>query len=98
MLLEVAEEHDDVELTLVSLDLSSVSHKVVAFIRKHELGGVPNLQLLDPDPLSSLRRMVPDWPDAIPVTLVVAPTGKLHERFAGLVERSELEASLDRAR
>lgn len=98
MLRQLAADHPEIDLVLVNVDLPSArgSH-VEPFLNRYELGGLRHLQLDDPDPAAALHRAVPNWPDSIPVTLVVRPDGRVAKQFNGGVSAADLESALARA-
>lgn len=59
--------------------------------------GIPRRHLAVPDAAATLRRTVPGFGDAIPVTLVVGPDGSIVERYSGRFDKDLLEAAIARA-
>ena len=81
-LVAYAKAHPDVEVVLVSLDLPKLrqSH-VVPFVRDHAVTHVTHLQLDHVDPAKGIRDVMPDFPDVVPITLVVDGTGTVTQKF-----------------
>lgn len=95
MLVQFDTDHPEVELILVNVDLVQLRQsKVLPFIEKHGLTSARNVQLDDPDPVIGLKTAVADWPDAIPVTLVIEPDGTRSAMFDRAVSAAELEGAL----
>ena len=98
MLDALAHVREDVEFVLINIDHPSVTqNRVIPFIKKNQLSKATLYQLNDPDPNLALSRVVPDWPDSIPVTLIQDKKGITRERFDSNVHREQLEAALGRA-
>jgi thiol-disulfide isomerase/thioredoxin len=88
--------HPEVELTLVNVDLpKDHERKVLPFLERHQLQDVTVVQLDDPDPAGALPRMLENWPDVIPVTLVVAPDGSRIRQFNGDISGVQLDGALE---
>lgn len=95
----LAEEEPGVEVLLVNVDMASLhQRKVLPFIEKHALGGLRHVQLDDPDPAMALARVVPDWPDAIPVTAVYRADGTRAAFFPRSIEGKELAGAVAAAK
>ena len=86
-----AEAHDEVDVVMVSLDLAKLKPTVERHVAKAELGAITHWQLDDPDPIMVLPKLVADWPDQVPVTLVVAPDGEVLRSFSVAVDTATLE-------
>ncbi len=77
-----AAAHPEVDVVLVNVDLPSLRDKtVMPFIRDQELEHLRHWQLDELDQQTALHAAVPDWPDVIPVTLVVGADGTIEKRF-----------------
>jgi thiol-disulfide isomerase/thioredoxin len=88
--------HPEVELTLVDVDVPrDKDRKVVPFVQRHQLTDVTIVQLDDPDPAGVLPHLIENWPDVIPVTLVVAPDGSRIRQFNGDISGVQLDGALD---
>ncbi len=84
--------HPEVELIFVDLDLPKLrTSKVEPFLVEQQLEGFVHLLLDDPDPIGALSRIVPGWPDQVPVTLRVAPDGTVTKRWDRAVTAADLE-------
>lgn len=89
----LAAAHPEVEVVMVSLDLPKLRQsKVEPFVRENGLTAFTHLQLDEPDAIAALRTVVPEWPDAIPVTLVVDRSGAIVRRHAGQLDAAEAAA------
>jgi thiol-disulfide isomerase/thioredoxin len=98
LLRDFAAETDGVSLVLVSLDLPSKRRsKVGPFVREQGLDHLVNLQLDTNDAIGALHSVIEDWPDQVPVTLVVARDGRTVERFEQAVTREQLVSAVGRA-
>jgi thiol-disulfide isomerase/thioredoxin len=90
--------HEDVDFILVNVDHPSMlQRRVIPFLRERQLSDVILYHLNSTDPNISLAKVVPDWPDSIPVTLVKDQAGQTRDRFNTNVTREQLEAALERA-
>ena len=54
----------------------------------------PVVHLQARDPAGTMARLVPGWPERIPVTMVFHPDGTEAARFVGVVKAPELSAAL----
>lgn len=85
-------EHPDVEVVLVNVDLVKARKaKVIPFLRKHGLLHFRNLQLDHPDPSYALSQIVPNFAFALPLTIVVDPSGEVKHRFDRVLRDRDLE-------
>ena len=83
--------HPEAELVFVDLDLPRLlDSKVAPFVRSHGLEAFTHWQLDDKDPMVALPKIVPQWPDQVPVTLVVAPDGSTRRRYEHALKAGEL--------
>ncbi|MDP2305350.1 MAG: TlpA disulfide reductase family protein [Pseudomonadota bacterium] len=89
----VAGEHPDVRFALVNVESRGSSASVLRFLSA-EGGGLPAFNLDTDDASGLLSRAVPDWPDIIPVTLVLDPGGAIRARFDGALDAPALRAAL----
>ncbi len=87
----LAVARSDVEVILVNLDLPSLraSH-VEPFLKRATIDGLQLLQLDEEDPVAALQEVVDGWPDQIPVTLVVAPSGERTHMFTTAISLGDL--------
>jgi thiol-disulfide isomerase/thioredoxin len=91
-----AGRHPEIDLVLVDVDLpKDRERKVLPFVERHGLAGVTVLQLDDPDPAGRLPKLVENWPDVIPVTLVVAADGSRIRQFNGDISAVQLDGALE---
>ncbi len=93
MLQMVLAAHPRASAVFVSLDAAGDSAQVQALVDRVGLAS-PVVHLQATDPAAAMTRILPDWPERIPVTMVFAPDGSLHKRFVGLVTASQLSPSL----
>ncbi|HHO54721.1 MAG TPA: TlpA family protein disulfide reductase [Deltaproteobacteria bacterium] len=88
-----AGEHPEIEVIMVSLDLPSLRKKrVEPFLHKQGIAHLTHWQLDDPDPARALARIVPSWPDTVPVTLLVSEEGEITKRFHTALTDADLAA------
>ncbi|MEN0062458.1 MAG: TlpA disulfide reductase family protein [Myxococcota bacterium] len=88
-----AEAHPGYEVVMVDLDLPNRREEaVVPFIEREGIGHFTHWQIVDPDPTMALGRILPDWPDQIPVTYVVSRQGTVTHRFARALTEADLAA------
>lgn len=80
------------DVVMVSLDLMRLQPRVQEAVEQAGLAHVRHVQLDDPDPLMALPALVPSWPDAVPVTLVVSPEGRTVHQIPRALRPGELEA------
>jgi thiol-disulfide isomerase/thioredoxin len=89
--------HKDVEFVLVNIDHPSLlERRVIPFLRERQLKEVTMYHLDDPDPNVTLAKLVPNWPDSIPVTLIKDKAGIIQEQFNESAHRPQLEEALKR--
>ncbi len=87
ILREWGRAHPEVELVFVDLDLPRLADTVVRpFVDQQDLWGFTHYVLDDPDPMKALPSVVPEWPDRVPVTLVVGPDGAVRRRYEVALE------------
>ncbi len=89
----VIAEHPGVRGVFLSLDAIAEAPRLGRFIREHRLV-LPVVHLQSADPATAAFRLVPRWPERIPVTLVIAPGGAEVARFVGRIDGPELTAAL----
>jgi thiol-disulfide isomerase/thioredoxin len=84
-----AAERRDVRLWFVNLDHpKAVDARLTRFIDETGIAGFTHLRpALDE---VELTRTLPDWPDVLPVTLIVAPDGTIARRVVGAVDEAQL--------
>jgi thiol-disulfide isomerase/thioredoxin len=93
-----ASEHPEIEVVLVNVDMPSIrDSKVVPFLEKRGVTGVTSLALDTEDPAGELPKVVPDWPDTIPVNIFVKADGTRAKQYNGAIGPTELEAGLNAA-
>ena len=93
MLSDFARENPAIEMVWVSLDLASLHDaKVVPYVVDGGYAGMTQLQLDDPDPAMAIAKVMPTWPDIVPVTLVVDSAGQVIHTYAGGIGDDELVA------
>jgi thiol-disulfide isomerase/thioredoxin len=90
---EVAATAPGVHFALVSVDKRRDQDKVLPYLNRVGVT-LPAFHLDVPDASASLGRVVPAWPDSIPVTLVLGPGGELRAGFRGVVDAHALRAAL----
>ena len=92
-LVAYAKSHPNVEVVLVNLDLPKLrqSH-VVPFVQEHAVTHVTHLQLDHADPAKGIRDVMPDFPDVVPITLVVDGTGTITQRYWRSLTAADLTA------
>jgi len=90
--------HKDIDFILVNIDHPSMLERRVApFLRERRLSEAKLYHLDSNDPNVSLAKLVPNWPDSIPVTLIKDEAGQTREQFNTNVTRKQLEEALERA-
>ncbi len=91
-----AAAHPEIDVILVSLDLPKLKDaKVAPFVQSQGLQALEHWQLDDPDPAAALPRVIPDWPDTVPMTLVVNDEGTIVRRFHRALTESDMDAILE---
>jgi thiol-disulfide isomerase/thioredoxin len=90
---DVAAEHPEVRFALVNVEAPGSEAVVLRFLTA-EGGGLPAFNLDTQDASGLLSRAVPEWPDIIPVTLVLEPGGAVRARFDGALDAPALRAAL----
>src|SRR5205085_1458310 len=92
-LVAYAKAHPNVEVVMVDLDLPKLRQTlVVPFVREHAVTHVTHLQLDHEDPTKGIRDVVPDFPDMVPITLVVDGTGTVTQRYWHSLTDADLAA------
>lgn len=94
MLQTVVAAHPSASALFVSLDSVADSPRVQELVDRTGLLA-PVVHLQAKDPAGAMLRVLPDWPERIPVTLVLAPDGRQTARFVGVVTPTQLSAALD---
>lgn len=89
----VAHVRTDVSFVLVSVDLPEDATRVRAFAAARALS-LPLFHLRADDAPTVLARVVADWPDVIPVTVVIEPGGAVRARFDGALDAPALTDAL----
>ncbi len=85
--------HPSASALFVSLDNLGEGPRVQAFVDRTGLLA-PVVHLQARDPAGTMARLVPGWPERIPVTMVFHPDGTEAARFVGVVKAPELSAAL----
>ncbi|MEZ4242116.1 MAG: TlpA disulfide reductase family protein, partial [Myxococcota bacterium] len=76
-----ARAHPEVEVVMVDLDLPSLrTGKVDPFLKSHGVVGITHYQLDHAEPAKAIYQVVPDFPDAVPITLVVDGEGAITDK------------------
>ncbi len=92
---EVAESRDDFELVLVNVDLPDLHDtKVKATLSRLGLESYRNLALTTDDPVAAMMQ-VEDWPNTVPVTMLVQPDGSKFNQFNVAISADRLNTELD---
>jgi thiol-disulfide isomerase/thioredoxin len=91
---KLAAAHPEVDVVLLNVDRPARRPGVLTFAERHGAAPARVLVFSSPDPGAALPRLIPGFPDMLPVTWLIAPEGKVLHRWAGAVQMSELEASL----
>lgn len=91
-----AQRHPDVSLWFINLDHPKAApHRVDRFIREQALSGFVHIRPAEDEP--DLTSKLDDWPDLLPVTLVIQPDGTVHRRLLGAVDLDTLSAAVSEA-
>lgn len=93
MLQTVVIAHPGATAIFVSLDAVGDAQRVRELVERTGLLS-PVVHLQAKDPAGTMMRVVPDWPERIPVTMVFRPDGKEAARFVGVVTASQLSPAL----
>ncbi len=93
MLQTVVIAHPGATAIFVSLDALGDAQRVQELVDRTGLLS-PVVHLQAKDPAGTMLRVVPDWPERIPVTMVIRPDGKEATRFVGVVTASQLSPVL----
>ena len=86
-----AEANPEIDVVMVSLDLAKLQPMVRKHVNEAELTAITHWQLDDPDPVMALPKVMPDWPDRVPVTLLVSAEGVVVKSFAEAVDGAALD-------
>lgn len=89
----VIAKHPGVRGVFVSLDSIAEAPRLARFMVERRVV-LPVVHLQSADPSGAAIRLVPGWPQRIPVTLVIAPGGAERARFVGRLDGPELSAAL----
>jgi len=82
LIVSYAAAHPEVEVVMVDLDLPKVRQsQVVPFVKEHAPAHVVHLQLDETDPARGIVRVLPDFPNVVPITLVVDAHGAIKQRI-----------------
>lgn len=87
-----AAEHPDVEVVLVNVDMPAArqSGRIAAVIAKVALNPLANVLLDEEDPAAALLADIPNWPDSIPVTIVIGGDGATRHQLNTATTREQL--------
>ncbi len=95
MLRTYAFRHPEIEIVLVNVDhVSAQGMKVPIAIRNLGLESLGHLLLASEDPNRTLRAHVKDWPQQLPTTLIVSPTGVRTQMVAEALTVDRLDAAI----
>ncbi len=95
MLRTYAFRHPEIEVVLVNVDhVSAQGVKVPIAIRNLGLESLGHLLLASEDPNRTLKAHVKDWPQQLPTTLFVSPTGVRTEMVAEALTVDRLDAAI----
>jgi len=75
----------DFEFVSVSLDSPDAEEKVLKFL-KNKYSAVSNYLVNNEDKYASIKVVGNDWDGSLPLTLLIEPGGKVHERIPGTIE------------
>lgn len=93
LLQRAAKIYPAVTFALVNADESAAQPSAAALLLARGID-LPAYQLIAKDPALTLSLAVPNWPDSIPVTLVIEPGGRERARFRGTIPAIALDAAL----
>ena len=82
----------DFEMVGLSVEGPRASDKVLAFLKKHQASFTNHVY--DGDVYALIEAVDPNWPGAIPYTLVIEPGGKLLYRRLGMIDPLELKKTI----
>lgn len=90
-LVSYAKSHPGVDVVMVNLDLPKLrSSHVVPFLDKHAVTNITHLQLDSDDPAKGILQVLPNFPDVVPLTLVVDSNGIETGRFSWALTDNDL--------
>jgi len=82
----------DFEMVGLNVEGPKARDKVLAFLKKHQASFTNHVY--DGDVYALIEAVDPNWPGAIPYTLVIEPGGKLLYRRLGMIDPLELKKTI----
>lgn len=90
-----AQRDGSTEVVLVNVDHRAIrKRKAPQVIREFQLESLRHVGLSDRDVNRTLKTAIDDWPDSIPVTMVIDGQGKQLKRFLGAVNARRLQSAV----
>jgi thiol-disulfide isomerase/thioredoxin len=94
----MSKEYEDIEVLLVSLDHRAIgAPRVKAFLEKRG-HALQSFMLDTEDPAIAMQELYPDFPGAIPITLIFDGDGDLSKAYHRGVSEEDLRKAIDAAR
>ncbi len=88
--------HRDFELVTVSINRPDEEKDVLAFLKKQQASN-KNLLFASPEREKLIDAFDPDWPGAVPFTVLIAPDGKILHRELGSIDPLALKRAIVKA-
>jgi peroxiredoxin len=88
--------HRDFELVTVSVNRPDEQNAVLAFLKEHQASN-KNLIFSSADRDQLIDAFDPNWPGAVPFTVLISPEGKILERQLGSIDALALRRAIVRA-
>ena len=83
----------DFEMVTLSADSPEITDKVLKFLKKN-YASTKNYQFSSTDKYALIEAVDPDWPGALPYTLLVKPGGEIIYKKLGMIEPLEVKKAI----
>ena len=83
----------DFEMVTLSADSPEITDKVLKFLKKN-YASTKNYQFSSTDKYALIEAVDPDWPGALPYTLLVKPGGEIIYKKLGMIEPLEIKKAI----
>lgn len=86
-----------VQVAFVTIDEASAKAKAAAKLKSLGATSTTNAIVAAGSAEKTVKALIPDWPGAVPITLVYAKSGKLAQRIDGKADYATVEAAVKKA-